>query len=98
MNRKTAIRLAPRGRYFLEWHKFLHRQGDRAVFHVADMRVFLSGEEYDRDMIVHKLWERGHNVRIVYVVWSEDAKNFIEDNSENIADADNEARVDAMSL
>jgi hypothetical protein len=98
MNTKTAIRLAPQGRYFLGWHKFFHRQGDRAVFHISDMQVFLVGDEFERDMIVHKLRERGHNVRIVGVVWDEGKKNFTESNAENIEDADNEARVDAMRL
>lgn len=98
MNKKTAIRLAPQGRYFLGWHKFFHRQGDRAVFHITDMQVFLVGDEFARDMIVHKLRERGHNVRIVEVVWDNDKKNFTESNAENIEDADNEARVDAMRL
>lgn len=98
MNTKTAIRLAPQGRYFLGWHKFFHRQGDRAVFHVTDMQVFLVGDEFVRDMIIHELRERGHNVRIVEVVWDNDKKNFTESNAENIEDADNEARVDAMRL
>ncbi len=96
MNKKTAIRLAPYGRFFLEWHKFFHRQGDRAVFHITEMQVFLAGDEYDRDMNVHKLRERGHNVRIVEVVWSNSKKNFVESNAENIEDFDNEAHVDAV--
>ena len=98
MYKKTAIRLAPQGRYFLGWHKFFHRQGDRAVFHINDMQVFLEGDELNRDTIIHKLRERGHNVRIVEVVWDEDRKNFIESNTENIEDADKEARVDAMKF
>ena len=97
---KTAIRLVPDGRYFLEWHKFFRRQGYRAVFHVTDMQVFLDSDEdrFRRDMIIHKLRERGHNVRIVEVVFDRGRRNFVESNAENIEDADNEARVDAMKF
>lgn len=76
--KKTAIRLVPDGRYFLEWHKFFHRQGDRAVFHATEKQVFLHGDELDRDIIISKLRGRGHIVRIVEVEWSNEKKNFVE--------------------
>jgi hypothetical protein len=75
----TAIKLIPQGRFFLEFHKFFHRQGDRAVFHPNDMRVFIEGmDESDRDFTIQKLTARGHKVTIVGVEWQQDKKNFVE--------------------
>jgi hypothetical protein len=78
MIKKNAIRLAD-GRYFLEWHKFFNRQGDRAVFHNSSMQVFFAGmDELNIDYTVLKLRARGHDVSIVQVEWDTQKRNFVE--------------------
>lgn len=77
--KKTAIRLVKDGRFFLDWHKSYQRQGDRAVFHPSDMKVFIYGvNEVDCDLVVQRLQKRGHVVKVVEVEWSVEKKNFVE--------------------